>query len=273
MTARSLTAILGIAVALGLAGAATARAQDAAKAPADADKADATKPKAEKAATPKGKKADAPKPKAEKADAAKPKLEKATLGGGCFWCMEAVFERIKGVKSVVSGYAGGTVPRPSYEMVQTGTTGHAEVVQIEFDPEVVTFEELLEVFWHAHDPTSYHRQGPDEGPEYRSIILFHNQEQQRAAQKSYLKVSASGLYARPIVTELVPLTKFYPAERYHQDYFRKNPGDAYCQINIVPKLMKLRAEFQNAPAQPRNPSPSTKPREGRSSRAGGASPP
>ena len=252
MTVRWRAATLGVVVALGLAGAAAARqdagpdrAQPKEKAAAGAKAAGATTGAAAKPDAPKGKKPDASKAPAEKSEAtkAKPKLEKATFGGGCFWCMEAVFEHVRGVKSVVSGYAGGTVARPSYEMVQSGLTGHAEVVQIEYDPEVVSYDELLTVFWAAHDPTSLNRQGPDEGPEYRSVILYHNEDQRRAAQKSFLKVTAAGVFAGPIVTQLVPLTKFYPAERYHQDYFRKNRGAPYCQVNIVPKLEKLRHLF------------------------------
>lgn len=178
-----------------------------------------------------------------KGDTAKPdaaKMEKATLGGGCFWCLEAVFERVKGVKSVVSGYAGGHVPRPSYEMVQSGLTGHAEVVQIEYDPAIVSYDQLLEIFWHSHDPTTLNRQGPDEGEEYRSIILAHNQEQFAAARKS--REHAQAEIASPIVTEIMPLTKFYKAEAYHQDYYRRNKSKPYCRMYIVPKLQKLGAK-------------------------------
>jgi peptide-methionine (S)-S-oxide reductase len=166
-------------------------------------------------------------------------LEKATFGGGCFWCLEAVFERVPGVKSAVSGYAGSDFPHPTYDLVQTGETGHAEVVQVTFDPAVVSFDELLDIFWHAHDPTSLNRQGPDEGTEYRSIILYHSEAQQESARKSYAKLTASGAFGDPIVTELVPLTRFYPAESYHQDYFRKHRNAAYCQMYIVPKLRKF----------------------------------
>jgi peptide-methionine (S)-S-oxide reductase len=167
------------------------------------------------------------------------KLEKATFGGGCFWCLEAVFERMGGVKNVVSGYAGGTVANPNYEMVRTGLTGHAEVVQITYDPTVVSYEKLLNIFWKCHDPTTLNQQGPDFGTQYRSIILYHDKAQKEAAEKSYEELMAARAFARPIVTELVPLTIFYRAEAYHQDYYRKHPGAAYCQIYIAPKLRKL----------------------------------
>lgn len=193
----------------------------------------------------------ASKPKADPAakpeEDAKPRTEKATFGGGCFWCLEAVFERVPGVKSVVSGYSGGNVKRPSYEMVHTGTTGHAEVIQIVFDPEVVSYEDLLEVFWHCHDPTTLNRQGPDEGTQYRSIILYHNEDQKEAALASYRELTASRAFADPIVTQLVPFKVFYPAERYHQDYFRRNKNAPYCQAYIVPKIEKLRAMSRDKP--------------------------
>lgn len=187
----------------------------------------------------------------KKADAGKGgkpkmKLEKATFGGGCFWCLEAVFERVPGVRAVVSGYAGGTYPHPTYELVQTGETGHAEVVQIEYDAETVPYEELLEVFWSCHDPTTLNRQGPDVGTEYRSIILYHNEEQRRAAIKAYEKLTADGVFAGPIVTELVPLTKFFKAEPYHQNYYRRNPNAPYCRMMIAPKLKKLQVHLDTA---------------------------
>jgi peptide-methionine (S)-S-oxide reductase len=176
----------------------------------------------------------------DKSAETKVKTEKATFGGGCFWCLEAVFERLPGVKSVVSGFAGGNVPRPSYEQVLTGLTGHAEVVQIEFDPETISYEKLLDVFWACHDPTSLNAQGPDFGTQYRSIILYHNTEQRDAAQKSYKELTAAGAFSSPIVTQLVPLTRFYPAERYHQDYYRKHRNAAYCKMYIEPKLKKMK---------------------------------
>jgi peptide-methionine (S)-S-oxide reductase len=165
------------------------------------------------------------------------KVEHATLGGGCFWCLEAVFERVEGVKSVISGYAGGIVANPSYEQVCTGTTGHAEVVQIEFDPAVVSFDSLLEVFWEAHDPTTMNRQGPDEGTQYRSIILYQDEQQRLAAERSRRNAAAN--FSAPITTEIVPLKIFYKAEGYHQDYFRNNPNAPYCVFVIKPKLKKL----------------------------------
>jgi peptide-methionine (S)-S-oxide reductase len=163
--------------------------------------------------------------------------ELATLGGGCFWCVEAVFERFNGVIDVVSGYAGGHTPNPTYEQVCSDTTGHAEVVQIKFDPRRITFAQLLEIFWEAHDPTTLNRQGADVGHHYRSIILFHDDAQKETALAS--KRKAATRFQDPIVTEIVPLEAFYRAEEYHQDYFRKNPDAPYCKIVISPKLRKL----------------------------------
>jgi peptide-methionine (S)-S-oxide reductase len=171
-----------------------------------------------------------------------PVMETAVLGGGCFWCVEAVFERIPGVTSVVSGYAGGTLPHPTYEQVCSGTTGHAEVVQITFDPALVTYEHLLDIFWKAHDPTTMNRQGADHGTQYRSIILYQNDHQRAIAEKSKAAEQASGAYDDPIVTEIVKLQAFYPAEDYHQDYFAKNPNAPYCSIVIKPKLKKVPAK-------------------------------
>ena len=164
-------------------------------------------------------------------------LELATLGGGCFWCIEAVFERLEGVQSVTSGYAGGQVANPTYEQVCSGTSGHAEVAQIAFDPKKITFEKLLETFWEAHDPTTLNRQGADKGTQYRSAIFYHNESQKAAAEKS--KKAAQAHFASPIVTEIAPLTQFYKAENYHQDYFRNNPSARYCTYVIRPKLDKL----------------------------------
>ena len=163
--------------------------------------------------------------------------EVATLGGGCFWCIEAVYERIEGVKSVVSGYAGGNIVDPTYKEVVTGTTGHAEVVQVHFDPRLISYEEILELFWKAHDPTSLNRQGADVGTQYRSIILYGNEAQAQAAERS--KATAASRFDDPIVTEIVPLTAFYEAEQYHQDYYEKNPYAGYCTFVIRPKLQKL----------------------------------
>lgn len=159
------------------------------------------------------------------------------LGGGCFWCVEALYETLEGVQAVQSGYAGGSVPNPSYETISTGNTGHAEVVRIEFDPAAVSLRQLLDFFWQAHDPTTLNRQGADVGPQYRSIILYQSKEQKKEAEAS--RQQAQSEFNDPIVTEIVPLETFYPAEEYHQDYFRKNPQAAYCQYVIAPKLKKL----------------------------------
>ncbi len=159
------------------------------------------------------------------------------MGGGCFWCLEAFFEMFKGVKSVVSGYSGGKVPNPTYKQVCSGETGHAEVVQIEFDPSVISYEKLLEIFWEVHDPTTVNRQGADVGTQYRSIILYHDEAQKKAAEKSMARVAKK--FKEPIVTEIVPLEIFHPAEEYHQDYFRRNPNAPYCMAVISPKLKKL----------------------------------
>ena len=174
-------------------------------------------------------------------DAAKEKIktEVATFGGGCFWCLEAVYERVPGVVNVVSGYSGGTYKKPNYEAVSSGTTGHAEVVQITYDPEKITFEKLLEVFFVCHDPTTLNSQGPDFGTQYRSVILYHDDDQKKAAQAMYKKLTEARAFSDPIVTELVPFKTFYPAEKYHQDYFRRNMAAPYCQAEIVPKLQKL----------------------------------
>jgi peptide-methionine (S)-S-oxide reductase len=165
------------------------------------------------------------------------KIETATLGGGCFWCMEAVYERLPGVLSVTSGFAGGHTISPTYQEVCTETTGHAEVTQITFDPAKISFDKLLTVFWQAHDPTTLNRQGADEGTSYRSIILYHDEKQRLIAEKS--KLAAQENFRSPIVTEIVPFTKFYPAEDYHQGYYDANARQPYCQAVITPKLEKL----------------------------------
>lgn len=170
-------------------------------------------------------------------------LEIATLGAGCFWCVEAVFQRLNGVKSVVSGYAGGHIKNPSYREICTGRTGHAEVAQITFDPQLVSFEEILEVFWHTHDPTTLNRQGNDEGTQYRSAIFYHNELQKEIAEKSKKATEASGLWPNPIVTEIVPLNNFYVAEDYHQNYFNDNPNQPYCVYVVNPKVKKFKKEF------------------------------
>lgn len=168
--------------------------------------------------------------------------ETIILGGGCFWCLDAAYRRVKGVIGVVSGYAGGQWPDPSYERVTTGTTGHAEVVQVEFDAQIINLETILEIFWTLHDPTTLNRQGNDAGTQYRSIILYNSPEQQAQIQESIDKTAAK-LWGDHITTEVVPLEKFYPAEDYHQDYFNKNPEQGYCQVIINPKLAKLTKKF------------------------------
>ena len=166
------------------------------------------------------------------------KIETATFGGGCFWCAEAIFQRIPGVKTVTSGYAGGTVPNPTYEQVHTGTTGHAEVIQIIYDPGILSYDKILEIFWEAHDPTTLNRQGNDEGPQYRSIILYADEAQKKAAEAS--KAVAAKKFTKPIVTEIVPLKAFYSAEDYHKNYFNLHKDDGgYCQFIIGPHLQKL----------------------------------
>ncbi len=164
--------------------------------------------------------------------------ELATLGGGCFWCLEAAFELLPGVKNVVNGFAGGHTANPTYQEVCTQATGHAEVVQIEFDSQVISYEKLLETFWLIHDPTTLNRQGNDIGTHYRSIILFHNDGQKQAAQRAITEVGKR--YSKPVVTQLVELKQFYRAEEYHQDYFRKNPTQAYCQAVVRPKVEKVK---------------------------------
>jgi peptide-methionine (S)-S-oxide reductase len=169
--------------------------------------------------------------------------ETATLGGGCFWCLEAVFERLRGVEAVTSGYAGGHAENPTYRQVCTGTTGHAEVVRVRFDPDQITFRKLLDVFFATHDPTTPDRQGADQGPQYRSVILYESDGQREAAEATIAGLEADGTFDDPIVTQLQPLETFYPAEEYHQEYYRNNPGQGYCQVVIDPKLAKLRASF------------------------------
>ncbi len=171
------------------------------------------------------------------------RLESATLGGGCFWCVEAVFERLVGVKRVVSGYAGGHLPDPTYRAVTTGGTGHAEVVRVEFDPATIDYRSLLDVFFATHDPTTPDRQGHDVGPQYRSIILYENDAQRATAEAVVAELDATRALGAPIVTEIAPLDTFYPAEAEHQEYYRRNPDQAYCRVVISPKVAKLRAEF------------------------------
>jgi peptide-methionine (S)-S-oxide reductase len=176
--------------------------------------------------------------------------EVATLAGGCFWCLEAAFQDLKGVENVQSGYAGGRVANPSYEDVCTGTTGHAEVVQITFDPQVVSFEDLLHVYFTIHDPTTLNRQGADVGTQYRSAIFYHSPEQKATAERVIAELQAQKLWDEPVVTELKPLTAFYPAEEYHRDYFRRNPNQGYCQAVIAPKVAKVRKLYFDRLKQP-----------------------
>ena len=176
--------------------------------------------------------------------------EFATLGGGCFWCLEAVYLGLRGVSRVVSGYAGGEVRSPSYKQVCTGTTGHAEVVQITFDPDEVSYPDLLRVFFTIHDPTTQDRQGHDVGPQYRSIILTHDAAQRAAAERVIAEIEAARIWPAPIVTQIVPLEAFYPAEPEHQDYFARNPSSGYCRAVVAPKVQKFRKTFADRLKQP-----------------------
>lgn len=169
----------------------------------------------------------------------------ATFGSGCFWCTEAVFKQMKGVTAVVSGYAGGDVPNPTYEQVCSGTTGHAEAVRVTFDPAAVSYPELLEVFWRSHDPTTRDRQGNDVGPQYRSIVFYHSDRQRRLAELYKAKIDAAGVFPRPVVTEVAPFTNFYAAEPGHQDFYARNPRQPYCRVVIGPKLEKLKGVFRD----------------------------
>ena len=170
------------------------------------------------------------------------RTELATLGGGCFWCLEAVFLELRGVSAVVSGYAGGSGPSPTYEQVCSGRTGHAEVVQVSFDPAVLSYRDVLQVFFGIHDPTTLNRQGADAGTQYRSVIFTHGAEQETVARAVIEEIDQAGIWDAPLVTEMVPLTAFYPAEDYHQDYFRRNPGQGYCRAVIAPKVAKFRTQ-------------------------------
>jgi len=172
-----------------------------------------------------------------------PNREVATLGAGCFWCVEAVFDELRGVETVESGYSGGQVPNPSYEQVCTGRTGHAEVIQITFDPEVVSFREVLEVFFTVHDPTTLNRQGADVGTQYRSAIFYHSPEQKATAEQVIAEMNQAGIWNDPIVTEVSEFSEFFPAGEYHRDYYRRNPNQGYCQIVIAPKVAKFRQKY------------------------------
>ena len=185
---------------------------------------------------------EAPKPSAKPMSKGTNQTELATFGGGCFWCLEAVFEMLPGVESVTSGYAGGRDEHVSYKEVCTGQTGHADVVQIGYDPAQITYEKLLETFWEVHDPTTLNRQGNDIGTQYRSVIFYHNDAQKLAAEKSRTAEQAN--WPKPIVTEIVPLTKFIPGEDYHQDYYRNNPNQGYCRVVIRPKVEKIEKKLK-----------------------------
>jgi peptide-methionine (S)-S-oxide reductase len=179
-----------------------------------------------------------------------PQREVATLAGGCFWCLEAAFQQLKGIEHVASGYAGGRVANPSYEQVCTGTTGHAEVVQITFDPTIVSFRDLLHIFFTIHDPTTLNRQGPDTGTQYRSAIFYHSPEQKAEAERVIAELQAEQVWDEPIVTEVKPLEVFYPAEEYHRDYYRRNPNQGYCSAVIAPKVAKVRKLYLDRLKQP-----------------------
>jgi peptide-methionine (S)-S-oxide reductase len=172
------------------------------------------------------------------------KLDQATFGAGCFWCVEAVFQELKGVEKVISGYTGGETRNPSYKEICTGLTGHAEVCRITYDPQQISFTELLEVFWQTHDPTTLNRQGADRGTQYRSAIFYHNEEQKQLAETYKKKLDISGAWKKPIVTEITALGTFYPAEEYHQDYFQQNSQQPYCTYVIKPKMEKFRKVFR-----------------------------
>ncbi len=172
-------------------------------------------------------------------------MERATLGGGCFWCLEAIYQQISGVKAVVSGYAGGEHPHPSYESVCTGTTGHAEIIDILFDPEIVSFRDLLEIFFVIHDPTTLNYQGNDRGTQYRSVIFTHSDAQSKTAHEVVNELEKSGIYSNPVVTHIEAAPMIYPAEDYHQNYFQQHPNQGYCMAVVAPKLAKFRAKFQS----------------------------
>jgi len=171
-------------------------------------------------------------------------MEKATFAGGCFWCTEAIFKRVKGVVSVMSGYSGGSMEKPDYETVSEGVTGHAEAIQVEFDPKIISYEKLVEIFFHLHDPTTVNRQGNDVGTQYRSVIFYHSPGQKEAAEKVRKQIEDEHVYQAPIVTEIVPFENFYKAEEYHQNFYENNPEYGYCKVIIDPKIKKLLREFK-----------------------------
>ncbi len=173
------------------------------------------------------------------------KWEEATFGSGCFWCSEAIFSRLKGVEEVIPGYAGGTTAKPTYEEVCTGETGHAEVIRIKYDPTLISYQELLEVFWKTHDPTTLNRQGADVGTQYRSVIFYHNEKQKMLAEHYKQKLEEAKIWDKPIVTEISPLTNFYPAEAYHKNYYENHPAQGYCNFVITPKVEKFEKIFKD----------------------------
>jgi peptide-methionine (S)-S-oxide reductase len=173
------------------------------------------------------------------------KLQKATFGSGCFWCTEAVFELVEGVTSVTSGYTGGNIKNPTYEEVCSEKSGHAEAIQLTFDSEVISYDELLEIFWKTHDPTTLNRQGNDAGTQYRSVIFYHSEEQKKLAEKYKEALDKSGAWANPVVTEILPAAEFYKAEDYHQDYYDNNPNQGYCAFIIAPKIEKFKEVFKD----------------------------
>jgi peptide-methionine (S)-S-oxide reductase len=185
------------------------------------------------------------KPAVREPDVVPAVTARATFGAGCFWCTEAVFSPLRGVLSVVSGYSGGSVANPTYRQVCTGTTGHAEVVQVTYDPAVISYEDLLEVFWQTHDPTTSDRQGPDWGSQYRSVIFYHSDGQRRLAEQYKAKLDAAGAFADPVVTQIVPFTAFYPAEAYHQNFYAEHASQPYCKALIRPKVEKVKKVFHD----------------------------
>ena len=186
---------------------------------------------------------DTLKPSTATTDASPANLETVTFGSGCFWCTEAMFQNLRGVKTAVSGYSGGRTPNPTYEQICGGNTGHAEVVQVTFDPDAISLADLLRVFWRTHDPTTLNRQGHDSGTQYRSAIFYHNDEQRTVAEQYKAQLEKSNAFSAPIVTEITPFENFYPAENYHQKYFDLNPGASYCNVVIQPKVEKFNKEF------------------------------
>lgn len=172
-------------------------------------------------------------------------LEIATLANGCFWCTEAMFSRVKGIKSVIPGYSGGKTSNPSYEQVCTGITGHAETIQIRYDPKIISFEKILDIFWHTHDPTTLNRQGNDVGTQYRSAIFYHDENQKNIAEKSKIELEKEGIFKNPIVTEIIPFSNFYPAEDYHKEYYENNRNAPYCSFVIDPKIQKLLQKYSD----------------------------